>query len=106
MQKNKTIGVLVGGISDDFSIALCRGVIDQAKKANVNVIVFPCKYIQRDFSDNPQIQYEYQFETVVSLIRKENLDGIITALDCLGCFATTQFKKEFMEQLMRHMGEA
>ena len=98
MQKNKTIGVLVGGISDDFSIALCRGVIDQAKKANVNVIVFPCKYIQRDFSDNPQIQYEYQFETVVSLIRKENLDGIITALDCLGCFATTQFKKEFMEQ--------
>ena len=98
MRKVKTIGVLVGGISDDFSMNLCQGVIEQAKKANVNVIVFPCKYIQRDFSDNPQIQYEYQFETVVSLIRKENLDGIIAALDCLGCFATTQFKRDFMEQ--------
>lgn len=29
--KRKTIGVLVGGITDDFTKLLCHGVMEQAK---------------------------------------------------------------------------
>lgn len=96
MKTRKTIAVLVGGITDDFTHSLCEGVIERAKMNNTNVVVFPCKYIQRDYSQNPQLKYEYQFETVASLINGQNIDGIISAIDCLGCYATTESKREFM----------
>ena len=43
--KRKTIGVLVGGITDDFTRLLCHGVIERAKTLDVNIVVIPGIYI-------------------------------------------------------------
>ena len=93
-----TIGVLVSGIMDDFTRLLCKGILQQAEKENVNIVVFPGKYLDRDFSSNPDIMYEYQFLTVFSYIKKENIDGIIAASNCIGCFAKSQRMEAFMHQ--------
>ena len=39
VMKRKTIGVLVGGITDDFTRLLCHGVIERAKTLDVNIVV-------------------------------------------------------------------
>ena len=93
-----TIGVLVSGIMDDFTKLLCKGIIQQAEKEDINIVVFPGKYLDRDFSSNPDIMYEYQFSTVFSYVKKENIDGIISATDCICCFAKLQRMEKFMHQ--------
>ena len=39
----KTIGVMVGGITDDFTRFLCKGLREAAKEQDVNMVVLPGK---------------------------------------------------------------
>ncbi|MDO4304141.1 MAG: GGDEF domain-containing protein [Bacillota bacterium] len=95
--KRLTIGVLVSGIMDDFTVSICRGVMQSAKAANVNTVVFSGKYLDRDLSQNSELMYEYQFNTMFSYAKKDNLDALLIAADCIGCFTT----KERMEEMIR-----
>lgn len=94
--KRLTIGVLVSGIMDDFTVSICRGVMQAAKAAGVNVVVLSGKYLDRDLSENRDLMYEYQFNTIFSYAKKDNLDALLVAADCIGCFTT----KERMEEMM------
>lgn len=100
--KRKTIGVLVGGITDDFTRLLCHGVIERAKLHDVNIVVIPGKFLDREYSETSDIYYEYQYQTLFSYATKENLDGVIVASSCIGCFATKERIREFMENYL-HM---
>lgn len=95
--KRKTIGVLVGGITDDFTKLLCHGVMEQAKKLDINIVVIPGKFLDREYDETSEIYYEYQYQTLFSYATKENLDGIIVASSCIGCFASQERIREFME---------
>lgn len=47
-QKRITIGVLAGGILDDFTKVVSRGVLRAAKRLGVNVVVLPGKYLDAE----------------------------------------------------------
>lgn len=98
MEKKKTIGVLVGGITDDFTRCLCDGLKKAAEDSDVNVVVFPGKFLDRDYAENLDIRYEYQYETVFSYATKYSLDGLIVAANCIGCCTTRERLVEFMQQ--------
>ncbi len=87
-KKRLNIGLLVSGISDFFTIQLCRGIMRHAAALNVNIHILPGKYINRDVTGQPELVYEYQYATVFSFVRKENLDGLIIAAGCIGCLTT------------------
>lgn len=97
-QKKVTVGILVSGIMDDFTRVICKGVMKAAKKRNVNLVIFPAKYLDRDVSDNRDLRYEYQYGTILSYARKENLDAIVAATGCIGCFSTSERMLEVMKQ--------
>ena len=84
------IGLLVSGISDFFTIQLCRGIIRRAEELDVNIFILPGKYINRDVSGQPELVFEYQYATVFSFVKKENLDGLIIAAGCIGCLTTKE----------------
>ena len=46
----KTIGVMVGGITDDFTRFLCKGLRAAAKEQDVNMVVLPGKFLDRDYA--------------------------------------------------------
>lgn len=96
-KKKFTVGVLVSGIMDEFSQCVCRGVAQEAKKADVNIVVFPGKYWERDLSDNRELRYEYQYSTIFSYAQKSTVDALIIAEGSISCFAT----KEGMDQLIQ-----
>lgn len=81
-----TIGILVGGILDDFTKLICRGAMQAAKQMDVDIVTFPGKYIDRDLSNNPEIMYEYQFGSIFSYARPENIDAIVASVGSIGCF--------------------
>ena len=100
MEKDKkrlTVGFLVSGIMDSFTESICRGAMQAAKTAEVDLLVLSGKYLDRDLTQNRELMYEYQFNTIFSYAKKENVDALVIAADCIGCFTT----KERLEEMMR-----
>lgn len=101
MKRNKrvTIGFLVSGITDSFTEYMCRGVIRAAEEADVNLVILPGKYINRNLDDNREIMFEYQHNTIFSYARKDNLDALVIAADCIGVLTSkanvVRFLKEY-----------
>lgn len=97
--KRVTIGLLVSGIMDDYTEHICKGISRAAREANVDIIVFPGKYIDRDLSDNRELRYEYQYSTVFSYVHSSRIDALIIAADCIGCFTS---QKRILEMLTQY----
>lgn len=94
----KTIGFVVGGIMDEFIVQLCKGMTEEAEKFDIDIVIVPVKYINREMKDIPDL-YEYQYQTNIENITKENIDVLIVAADCIGCLTTEENVKRFMEEL-------
>ena len=86
--KRPVIGLLVSGITEHFIVSICKGVMHAAKAADVDLVVLPGKYIDRDLSSNKEIRYEYQYNTVFDYASADTLDAVIVAADVIGCFAS------------------
>ena len=98
-KKNRlTIGLLVSGITEHFIISICRGVMHAAREADVNLVVLPGKYIDRDIADNKEIRYEYQYNTLFEYAADKTLDGVIVASDVIGCFASKNKIGQFLKK--------
>lgn len=97
-RKRATIGMMVSGIMDDFTRPACKGAMKIARELDVNLIVIPGKYIDRDVSDNPDLAYEYQYSSGFSFAKPENLDAVIIAAGSIGCFASREKIREMIEQ--------
>lgn len=89
---------MVSGIMDDFTRIICKGVMKAARRRGVNLVIFPAKYVDRDVSDNLDLRYEYQYGTILSYARAQNLDAIVAAAGCIGCFSTAERMLELMGQ--------
>ena len=100
MQGNKkrlTIGILVSGIVDDAVIELCQGAMRASKGKNINIVVLPGKYLDRDLSGSRKVLYEYQYNTLFYYAKPETVDGLIIAADFIGCMTT----KDRVEKLLK-----
>lgn len=86
--RNLTIGFITSSIIDSFGAAMCKGVATAAKKYGANLVVFPGKYINRNLDNHPQWRYEYQYNSMFSYARKQNVDALIIAADCVGMMTT------------------
>lgn len=97
-KKRVTIGLLVSGIMDEFTESICKGVMYAAEKADVNLVVLPCKYLDRDLTEKKEIMYEYQYNTLFSYARKDNLDGLLVSADSIGCYTTKERIRQVLQQ--------
>lgn len=99
-RKRITVGLLVSGIMDNFTEAICRGVMNEAKKRDVNIVVFPAQYLDRDVSKSKELMYEYQYNTLFSYVKKENLDAILVSAGSIGCFTSRERVCEVLDQYL------
>ncbi len=96
--KRITVGLLVSGIMDKYTESVCKGVMQAAKKADVNLVVLPCKYLDRDLTEKKEIMYEYQYNTLFAYARKDNLDALLISADSIGCYTSRERIQEVLEQ--------
>jgi diguanylate cyclase (GGDEF)-like protein len=97
-KRKLTIGLMVSGITDELTISVCRGVMQMAEKLDVNIVVFPGKYVNRDVSNNPDLTYEYQYNTIFSYAVPENMDALIISAGTIGCLTTEEYMRGFLEE--------
>lgn len=93
-----TVGVLASGIMDEFTRGVCKGVFQAARQYDMNVVVIPGKYLERDLSDNQELMYEYQYNTLFSYVKKESIDALIINIGSIGCFASIKGIEAMLNQ--------
>lgn len=96
--KRITVGLLVSGITDAFTESICKGVMRAAEEKDVTIVVFPCKYLDRDLTARKEIMYEYQYNTLFSFAGKENVDALMISADSIGCYTSRERMKSRLEQ--------
>lgn len=92
-----TIGLLVSGITDSFTVPVCKGAMKAADESGVRLVIIPGKYLDRDLTQFKEIAYEYQYNTLFSYARKDNIDAIIISADSIGCYATADRIRELIK---------
>ena len=80
MKKRYNIGLLVAGIVDPFSNACAVGAMRAAKELDVNLIIFPGKYIGLcDLEHSAECDYENQYNILFRYAADAKLDYLIIA---------------------------
>ena len=98
MKRELTVGLLTGGIADNFTILVCRGAMKAAKDNDVRLVIFPGKYLDRDLTERKEIMYEYQYNTLFSYAKDGRLDAVLIMADSIGCYTTAERIKEMVQQ--------
>ena len=83
-KKRKIIGFLVTGITDTYSVKLIQGVARAARNLDLDILVMPGKYLDRDLSRQFEDTYEYQFTTLYSYAAAIGLDNLKVVNDRFG----------------------
>lgn len=96
--KRLTLGLFVSGITEPMTKALCVGAMQEARAQNVNLVIFPGKYLGRDLSANPKLMYEYQYNTLFEYADKGSLDALIIAAGSIGCFLSSDQLDNFLDR--------
>ena len=99
MDKRKVIGILVGGIADDFTVQTCRGAMRAAREKNVDVVILPGKYIERNLRESKDLMYEYQYNTIFSYARDGRFDALLVTSGSIGSYADEMKLQAFLQSL-------
>ena len=95
-----TVGLLVANITDPFSNNVAKGALLAAEDFDVNLVIVPGKYIDRDDQNNLRdCQYEYQYNALFSHVSSENLDYLVVCIGTIAYTSDTSRRIEILEQL-------
>ncbi len=94
--KRLTVGLLLADVADDFSRGICRGAMQAAEELDVNMIIFPGKYIDRNLDILDGIQYDYQYNTLFTYVNPEEIDLLVVAIGSIGYLSTDERRKSFL----------
>lgn len=76
----KIIGLIVGGISNEFSKDIIKGVINSIPRgSNIRLAILPGKHIIQDFSESGFEEHNSMFNSIYNLGRICKMDGLIIA---------------------------
>lgn len=95
--KRLKVGLFVGDLADDFSRGICKGAMQAAEELDVNLLIFPGKYFDRDYQMWDGIKYEYQHNTLFTYVFPEEIDLLIIAIGSIGYLSTEKRRKAFLD---------
>ena len=85
-ERRLNIGLIVANVEDDFSNKICKGAMRAAEMADVNLFVFPAKYLDHredELADAKQA-YEYQYNALIDFANVGTLDMVLICLSSIG----------------------
>lgn len=98
MQRNRiSVGLFISNINDPFDQAVYAGAAQRAKELDVNLFVFPGKYINPNYQDVVRSRFEYQHNTIFSYACKQNLDVLLILSGTIASAISLQDKKAFLK---------
>lgn len=94
------VGLLVATISDDFSKRITVGAMEAAKQLDINLVIFPGKYLGvQHISEAYEEEYEYQYNVLFDLAAEAHLDYLIVAVGTIAYAHNNEYQKAFLDRL-------
>lgn len=97
-EKKRNIGLLVSELENEFTYYICEGAAGAAKELNVNLFIFPGKYINPDYEDKRRNKYEYQNNILFSYAATQDLDMLLIDMGTIATNLSDQEKLDFLKQ--------
>ena len=96
-KSRKNIGLMVSNPANNFDGAVLRGAMTGANERDVNLIVFPGRYIKGDFADLARNGNMYQYNSLFSYADSANLDALIILMGTVGTTLNEVERKAFLD---------
>ena len=96
MKKRYNIGLVVANITDPFSNAVAKGAMAAAENLDINLTIFPAKYVDYTCSSTDGT-YEYQYNALLSHAATGGFDYIIVAIGTVAYLSDNKRKKEILD---------
>ncbi len=97
-RRRMQIGLLVSHLEDEFDSAVCEGAMMAAAQADVNLVIFPGRYIDGIYADKIRTEYEYQYNTLFDLPIYNKFDVLLVLIGTIGSHLDKKQKKEFLSR--------
>ncbi|MBP3233224.1 MAG: substrate-binding domain-containing protein [Eubacterium sp.] len=93
------IGLIVGGISNEFSKSVVKGITSSIpKNSNIRLAILPGELMQENFQGEAVSQHNFMFNSVYNLGKICKMDGIIIAMGSIGWALNDEQIKEFLNR--------
>jgi len=88
LKKRYTIALFIGHIENEFSEEVMLGAAHTAELLDVNLVVFPVRYIETIQHDLTNKKYQYQYNCMFSYAENNSFDAIIVETAVMGRLVT------------------
>ncbi len=98
-KKRYNIGLVIANIEDIFPNQICKGAMEAAEAQDVNLFIFPAKYLDRSDEDrnDPKQQYEYQYNLLLAYAKSRSLDGVLLCLSNIGYRSSKERRQKVLD---------
>lgn len=98
MKRRFLIGLAVAAIKDPFSYQLSQGAMSAAERFDVDLCIFPGKYIGLDFSAYyDECRFEYQYNALFDIAAAAKPDYMISAVGSIAYAIDDEGKKRHLD---------
>lgn len=99
-KRRYNIGLLVATITDEFSNRIAIGAMQAAKQMDVNMVIFPGKYVGvQHINEQYEAEYEYQYNALFDMAAQAKLDYLIVAVGTIAYAHNNEYQKRFLDSL-------
>lgn len=92
------VGLLVSHLEEDFDDQVCEGAMIGAEQADVNLVIFPGRYVDGVYADKLRTEYEYQYNTLFDMAAQNKFDVLLVLIGTLGSHLDKDKKAEFLKK--------
>ncbi|MCR4716631.1 MAG: GGDEF domain-containing protein [Lachnospiraceae bacterium] len=92
------IGLLTTELEDPYARAVCEGAIVGARDNDVNLFIFPGRYVDAEYNDKERSAFDYQYNTIFEYPNKDNMDGLLVMLGVIGTTMSRKKQREFLKK--------
>lgn len=92
------VGLLVSHLEEDFDDSVCEGAMIGAEQADVDLVIFPGRYIDGVYADTLRTEYEYQYNTLFDLPCTNRFDVLLVLVGTIGSHLDKEQKLAFLKR--------
>lgn len=97
-RRRMKVGLLVSHLDEDFDDSVCEGAMIGAEQADVNLVIFPGRYINGVYADKLRTGYEYQYNTLFDMPCCNKFDVLLVLIGTLGSHLDKEQKQAFLKR--------
>lgn len=97
-RRRPRVGLLISHLEDEFDDAVCEGAMIAAAQSDVDLVIFPGRYIDGVYADKLRTEFEYQYNTLFDLPVRNKFDVLLVLIGTIGSHLNKQRRAEFLKR--------